>query len=69
MNRKQRWGMLLFLVGLPYVRTKAQQCFERLRAEEQDELGQSSSPERGLGQVSGFHLGAQDRVQQLMFVW
>ncbi|WVQ66195.1 uncharacterized protein L199_004374 [Kwoniella botswanensis] len=29
-SRKQRWGLLLFLVGLPYVRARAQDYFESL---------------------------------------
>ncbi|WVQ71349.1 hypothetical protein IAR50_000877 [Cryptococcus sp. DSM 104548] len=30
LNRRQRWIMLLFLVGLPYVRARAQDYYERL---------------------------------------
>ncbi|OCF73354.1 hypothetical protein I204_06586 [Kwoniella mangroviensis CBS 8886] len=30
MSRRQRWGLLLFLVGLPYVRARAQDHFESL---------------------------------------
>ncbi|KAK8849838.1 hypothetical protein IAR55_005174 [Kwoniella newhampshirensis] len=30
LTRKQRWGLLLFLVGLPYVRVRAQDYYERL---------------------------------------
>jgi peroxin-12 len=40
LTRKQRWGLLVFLVGLPYIRTKAQQYFETLRNEDD-----SASPE------------------------
>lgn len=54
MSRRQRWGMLVFLVGLPYVRTKAQQYFERLRGEDQERGDAGVSTERpalGPGQV------------------
>jgi hypothetical protein len=34
LTRKQRWGVLAFLVGLPYIRIKAQQHFEDLRNED-----------------------------------
>ncbi|OCF39681.1 hypothetical protein I317_06536 [Kwoniella heveanensis CBS 569] len=30
LTRKQRWGLLFFLVGLPYVRARGQDYFERL---------------------------------------
>jgi peroxin-12 len=34
LSRKQQWGLLMFLIGLPYIRTKAQQYFETLRNED-----------------------------------
>ena len=40
LHRKQQWGLLVFLVGLPYVRTKAQQYFETLRNEDSDSLSE-----------------------------
>jgi len=40
LSRRQQWGLLVFLVGLPYIRTKAQQYFETLRNEDD-----SASPE------------------------
>ena len=42
LNRSQRWGMLFFLVGFPYLRIKAQQKFERLRNEEEEGAGSLS---------------------------
>ncbi|WVW87080.1 hypothetical protein I302_109137 [Kwoniella bestiolae CBS 10118] len=41
MTRKQRWGLLVFLVGLPYVRARAQDYFESLGGGRQsDEIGE-----------------------------
>jgi hypothetical protein len=36
LSSRQRWGLLVFLVGLPYLRIKAQQYFESLRGTDGD---------------------------------
>ncbi|KIY34203.1 peroxin-12 [Cryptococcus gattii E566] len=38
LTRRQRWGILIFIVGLPYVRTRAQDYFERLSGIGNDEI-------------------------------
>lgn len=63
MSRRQRWGMLLFLVGLPYVRIKAQQYFERLRSEDLDVEDQG----QGRGRAGWTVPRVDTRVSQLPY--
>ncbi|ODO07651.1 hypothetical protein L198_01232 [Cryptococcus wingfieldii CBS 7118] len=46
LSRRQRWLMLLFLVGLPYARARAQDYYERLA---NVDVGEDASRDEGLG--------------------
>ncbi|WVR07920.1 hypothetical protein IAU60_004963 [Kwoniella sp. DSM 27419] len=43
LSRRQQWGLLMFLVGLPYIRARAQDYYERLGGGREDELSIGAS--------------------------
>ncbi|OWZ78711.1 peroxin-12 [Cryptococcus neoformans Tu401-1] len=52
LTRKQRWGILIFIVGLPYVRARAQDYFERLSGIENDEIQLDEDGEASIQSLS-----------------
>ncbi|ORY34562.1 Pex12 amino terminal region-domain-containing protein [Naematelia encephala] len=58
-SRRQRWGMLLLLVGLPYVRARAQDYYEQ--------LGGNADPDVALEEPPGVAVSASRRVFKSLY--